>query len=69
MSKLILILLNTLSIATSVLCTFIGLCLIVGAFINPAQGPEGLAVLLSAPFLLLAWVVELVRCEGNEFNV
>ena len=60
MAKLILILLNTMSILTSAACTFIALCLIV-------QG--GIEAGFAAPFLLLAGMVEMVRCEGSKFNV
>lgn len=60
MAKLILLLLNTMSILTSVACTFIAMCVLV-------QG--GIGVLFATPFLLIAGMVEMVRCEGSEFDV
>lgn len=60
MAKLILLLLNTMSILTSVACTFIAVCVLV-------QG--GIGVLFAPPFLIMAVLSEVIRCEGNRFNV
>ena len=60
MAKLILILLNTMSISTSVACTFVAICVLV-------QG--GIGVVFAPPFLIMAVLGEVIRCEGNRVNV